>query len=348
MSIKTIAKSIYVAISVLEWDTELPVTIWSCFQNSSGKNNIVMGIAYISTTQTFDRQKTETPELFMDANIKVKHYRIEENYGIGRGRNAAYSMYGGEDYVLQVDAHSYFSKNWDSDLIESLHNATKITNNKRTVITGIPEPYWYPKDKNYELSFDENDVLGYPYWTTGWWWVEDAIPRWGHRNPRHVTPHLERLILETGFAPAIKVSGAFMFCTKEIIPFTGLHEEFLFWEEEIVQSIELIDNGFTLVYPYICPVRHMYCEEDTDEYGGRAIIDDVLIEIGVERNIFIDIANNMKKYFTNRDNHKKIKRYEDYAGVYLGDARTKRYFVFKDSIRRNQYQYINVGAFPLE
>jgi hypothetical protein len=56
----------------------------------------------------------------------------------------------------------------------------------------------------------------------------------------------------------------------------------------------------------------------------------------------------MQKYFTNPDNKNKIKTYEVYAGVYLGDANRKMYFKFNNFVRRNQYEYANVGAYPID
>ena len=56
----------------------------------------------------------------------------------------------------------------------------------------------------------------------------------------------------------------------------------------------------------------------------------------------------MQKYFTNPDNKNKIKSYEAYAGIYLGDANRKMYFRFNNLVRRNQYEYANVGAYPID
>ena len=349
MPSNAVRKSIYVAVSVLERDSELPVTILSCLQNRSGNNDVSIGVAYISTDEAFASQQQESPDIFSIPNVIIRHFPLAENYGIGKGRNAAYSMYGDEDYVLQVDAHSYFVKDWDSKLIETHSQALKITNNERTVVTGVPEPYWYPSQKNYELDYSESDVVGYPYWMTGWWWVKDAIPRWRHKSPSHVTMNLEKLVTETGFAPAIKVTGAFMFSTRILVQHVGLHPEFLFWEEEIVQSIELINSGFSLVYPYVpCPILHMYCEEKTEEYGNRENVLDLAAGAGFTGDIFEEIEKNMQKYFTNPDNKNKIKSYEAYAGIYLGDANRKMYFKFNNLVRRNQYEYANVGAYPID
>ena len=346
---KTIGVSIYVAVSILERDTELLTTVLSCLQNRSGNHDVTIGVAHVSTKKAFESQIKETPEIFNLPNVSIKHFPIEKYYGIGRSRNAAYWAYSGQDYILQVDAHTYFTNGWDEKIVSKYKEALKVSNNKKTIITGVPEPYLYPREMGHELYFDENDVLGYAYWSRGWWWVKDCVPRWWHKNPCHVTPNLEKLVTETGFAPAIKVCGAFIFCTKELIPYIGLNEDFVFWEEEIVQSIDLISHGFTLMYAYMpCPVFHMYIKENTAEYGHRALTDQTLKDLGINQDIYKDIKTNMQTYFTKPENKAKIKRYEDYAGVFLGNADKMRYFLLNGSVRRSQYEHINVGAFPPE
>ena len=349
MSNKAVKNSIYVAISLLEYDPEITTTIWSCLANSSKTHDVTIGVAYVSTDEAWKTFTTDRQDLFTAPNVKIRHFPILQYYGIGKGRNAAYEMYAAENFVLQVDAHTYFSQDWDVSLINKYHDGQKISNNRRTVITGVPEPYWYSPEKSHELVFDENDVPGYAYWLFGWWWVKDAVPRWSHRDPRKVTPNLTRLVEETGFAPGIKVCGAFMFAEAEIIDFIKLNGNFMFWEEEIVQSIDLIDAGYTIMYPFMpSPVRHFYSDDQTDETGRRAFIDDVTAKIGAVGNVFDNMAKNMSDYFTANQNLDKIKTYEEYAGIYLGAAERKRYFIFNDSVRRNQYKYSNIGRFPIE
>jgi hypothetical protein len=333
---------IYVSISVLSWDTELPTTVLSCLQNSSGKNNIEIGVAYIADQETFDFQMHHMPGIQSIENVRIKRFPFEEYWGIGRGRNAAISMYSRQDYFLQVDAHTYFRRNWDETLIKKYHEAEKMTNNEKTVLTGIPEMYWYPEHLSNHIDFNEEQPVGYPYWMTGWWWVEDCVPRWAHRDPTLLTNYLADMVKNTSFAPAIKISGAFMFGRGHLAGHLRLNEKFVFWEEEIIQSIELIDKGFTLVYPYMAnPMHHMYVLDSGEEYGPRAHNDIELKKANIHLDLKDATKKNMADYFQDPRNASKILRYQDYAGVYLGDATTKRYFKSSHGVRRHQYAYIN-------
>ena len=51
----------------------------------------------------------------------------------------------GEDYVLQIDSHMRFRQNWDSYLIQHLHQCP-ITANRKAMLTTYPVGYQLPNN----------------------------------------------------------------------------------------------------------------------------------------------------------------------------------------------------------
>ena len=83
------------------------------------------------------------PNLSMYPNVKPIF--IDEPIGLGTGptRDLAASMYDGEDYYLQIDAHTIFRKGWDSILKANYKELKKIVD--KPIISSYV-PFWY-RDK---------------------------------------------------------------------------------------------------------------------------------------------------------------------------------------------------------
>ena len=108
--------SIYISLCCLGVDTELIETIKSAKDNSSDPENIHIGVAFIGNKEFCDKVTGETS---MYSNIVTSFHEREGNLGVGRGRSLATNLYSGQDYFLQVDAHTFFLQDWDKFLIDN-------------------------------------------------------------------------------------------------------------------------------------------------------------------------------------------------------------------------------------
>ena len=66
--------------------------------------------------------------------IRVQLYTHEEARGPSFARWAASKLWNGEEFFLMVDSHTYFEKNWDSDLISQWEK----TNDPKAIISSYP------------------------------------------------------------------------------------------------------------------------------------------------------------------------------------------------------------------
>ena len=310
--------SIYISLCCLGVDTELIKTIKSAKDNAANPEDIHIGIAFIGNKEFYEKVLEESSQY---TNIVSNFYDLEENLGVGRGRSLATSMYNNQDYFLQVDAHTFFLQDWDTFLIERLSLACEETGNKKTVLSGFPGRYGYVDDEGNNV-FWVDERAGYPIYLKGLHYLNEEnceplnagifkshkklIPQW---NPVNNPSVLDNLYSDNNFIPLIKISAAFMFGNKFFASYTGLDPDSEFWEEEIIQSINLVGEGFSLVFSGPnCPVTHMYSEDTRDERGKREFYTDYLDPSKLYNKIgehFLDFIKNNKS---------KIKKYSKYIG----------------------------------
>jgi hypothetical protein len=277
MEIKTeLEKTIFVAIACVGNDTELVRTVSSCINNASIGSRIHVGINLVYGIKMDEDDMYIyhlEEELSQFENVRYCVNYISDPPSIGKDRNNASRLYQNEDYFLQVDAHCFFMPNWDTELIEALDSAIKLVNNKKTVLTATLPKYELNENSITDNVEPERICFGYGYWTGGYRDLnpkeKKIVPGWAHTSPEMHSFRLARMVQKTGFAPAAKTTGAFMFGNKHFAEEASLPENVIFWEEEIVQSIELISLGFTLVYPYIfANIYHYYQIDQTNTGRG--------------------------------------------------------------------------------
>jgi hypothetical protein len=310
--------SIFVSICCLGIDTELIKTVRSAKDNASNQEDIHIGIAFIGNKKFYDNILEDIGHY---SNIVTSFNELKGNLGVGRGRSLATSLYDNQDYFLQVDAHTFFMQDWDTFLIEKLKVACKETNNEKTVLSGFPGSYGYVDDEGNNL-FWVDPRGGYPGYLKDTYCLtsdnfagiklnrfktyKNLIPKW---NPINNEEILNAMYLENNFIPLVKISAAFMFGNSLFANYTGLEERSKFWEEEILQSINLINEGFSLVFsgPY-SPINHFYSEDKRDHRGTREFYTDY----AVSEDLHMDIGIHLMDYV--RNNKKKVKRYNKYIG----------------------------------
>jgi hypothetical protein len=274
---------IYVSISCLGYDSELEHTINTCLNNSV--NNITIAIAMIDNYEFYLQMKEKYK------NVKFLYATKEEGLGIGKSRILAASMYDNEEYFLQIDAHTSFFKNWDQELIRQFEHAKKITGKEKIVLSGYP-----PRYERFHSKLYISGVLNYPVFLENEF-ILNAIPKWGDKE------------LDLEYYPLNKISANFMFSNKHLAKNLGVEINSIFWEEEILQSINLIDNNFILLYPEKKAVlAHRY-----QENGGinRPHIFDYL------NNSYQLILLNYYSFLLNPQNKQKIDKYSKYAKIDL-------------------------------
>lgn len=308
--------SIYVAVPT-EYDPEIFYTIKDIVLNSSDPSSIFIGVACMTDLEYFNKIKNEFKTF---KNITIKHFstEIKENVGVGAGRKNALSMYSGQDYILQIDSHTMLSKNWDIVLLKLFKEAIKETKNKKTILTSYLPAYVHTiRDGRSQAS---NEKPAYCFFRKEEFFsgIEKNIPRWDLKFllETRFEKKIFKKIKNKKFLPAQKINAQFIFTTKEYFLNSGLPDNVFFYEEEIIQSINLYDLGYSFVWPnVILPLRHLY-GWDADKPGSVAQrsrgynVDLWKKEYYKSGDIYIE-------FIENKNNFKKCNQYEKYANINL-------------------------------
>ena len=248
--------SIYIAIPSMV-DNQLSYTVAEALQNADKPLEVSVGIAYMEVE--LDQPKLQegffneviAPLMNLE-QVQVKRFKVGEYApSIGFGRNQALSMYSNQDYILQIDSHTKFEKGWDTALIKMYEEAVQDTKNDKTILTAYLPSYEHTSEgRGY---FGGPKLAKYPFFTFDFRF-DARLPSW--RDMDLVTGHVRK---SAKYVPCVKFNAQFAFSNKSFYEANSLPDTTIFWEEELFQTMNLLDAGFSLVFPnQVIPLAHMY------------------------------------------------------------------------------------------
>lgn len=302
--------TVFVSIPTLI-DPEIDNTLATALSNAD--QDVHIGVACITPPEFYEDLKSK----FDSKNIRLKWIDPTENAGVGRGRKSAKSMYDGEDYFLQVDSHTNFEKSWDTIFIDLFEEA-KTLSDKKTILTGFPSSY----RRDGEDIAIVNAEPKYPVWVNDYFGYNIKINRWIGES-FSLWPH--ELGSTEKFLPSLKVLANCIFGDADFVEYDGLPENIFFWEEEIVQTINLLKNDFSLVWPnQQLPVAHLYADHE-DESRRRQKVGHLPTENGAQAPFII--MHNFYNFINDPDNKEACEKYERYAAYSLNGGICKPYHI---------------------
>jgi Glycosyltransferase (GlcNAc) len=312
-------KSIYISIPCLGFDTELFNTVNSCIFNQSKNNNIQVHIACIGNKDFYNMARVLLNNF---NNVKISFFELKDNYGVGKGRNLAAKFYNNEDYFLQIDSHTLFDKDWDSQLIKTFEKALEFSKNEKTILTSYLSDYKIENDR-----YMAQDIkMPFSYWEINKTisvfnketnsMSDTNIPTWKVCGIEEFK-ELNDIVSKDGFVNSIKVCAQFIFGNHHFAKNNCLDTDILFWEEEIIQSVELINNGFSMLYPDIdSKLHHFFTDQLTTT--SRITFYEISKDLGISSTEYLEkMIKNYKKYILDKNNYEKINNYKKYSGIDL-------------------------------
>lgn len=312
-----IGKTIYISVPSIE-DKEILETVRSAFTLAEDPSRVFMGISF------FDK----TDELFLkvknlnNKNITCEYNKLTEDsfneMGTGNGRVRAANLYSGQDFILQIDSHTLFAKNWDTILINLFDEFKEIYGNDRFIFTGYPAKYKYTNEGKREFI---NDRPFYPYFYPDQFFL-NKIPAWDMDD-------LEKKITKK-FIPCVKFCGGFAFGSKHFVENSGVYKDAIFYDEEMIQSFNLVGNNTAMVFLNInnFPISHLY-SDDINEYGGDRQYFTSMFNNRYDQEFTKKCVSNYISYIGNPENYILIKKYEKYARINVKKGAIGRKYVPK-------------------
>lgn len=292
-------------------DTESIYTIKNAYETAKYPELITIGthlmygsMDILDTFKSFVRKYPQYNIRYSEEQITK--YNILDKLGVGYGRRKAFKHYENELYILQIDSHTWFAKDWDQDLINLLNDAKDYMQNDKVILTAYAGAYKIDKSKN--RIVDKNEVFKYQFLNHQKQKNIDYKDSLHYYMPEWITNYPNPVYQK--FVPATKFAANFSF--GEINVNSYLPKNTMFMEEEIIQTINLLDDGYKLVHPNVDKpiICHLYI--DQDQPRSRALITDFLDKLETKYYLDAQIENYLT-FINKKTNKKKIKNYENYS-----------------------------------
>lgn len=134
-------KTIFIQVASFN-EKEIYNTVESAFQNAEHPSRVYFGL--------YDQRIDDSFSDFSH-NPNVIHVKSISNFarGIGIARLSSLMLHADQDYCLQIDGHTLFDKNWDSNLISDFEDLKKITDKP---IISYRTKFW-ERDENDNIIF---------------------------------------------------------------------------------------------------------------------------------------------------------------------------------------------------
>lgn len=227
-------KRIFVGIASYR-DPECQWTVNDMFEKAAHPERVFAGICWQSI-------KEEDADCFAVPYSRPEQVRVidvdaRESRGVCWARSKIQTLWGGEEYVLQIDSHMRFEKGWDDTLISMLEACPSA----RPVLTTYPPGYTPPG----ELA-------------TGWIFLmratafeEDAVVRFMGKAIAQVDAPASPI-------PGYCCSANFLFGSSAMLREIPYDPHLYFFGEEITMTVRLWTHGWDIFHPNRNIVYHQW------------------------------------------------------------------------------------------
>ena len=297
--------TIFVSIAAMD-DTEIVPTVLNALNSAKypDRIRIGVGIAALKDTDYKTLVKMNDPRIRCSF-AKIKKNKFDE-LGVGKGRIRAEKLYQDEDYFFQIDSHTHFAQDWDEFMINLYTEAKAYAKSDKVVMTNYIGLYKYHPERK---PVENMQRTAYPFYRPGKLWL-GAVPQWGDYPLGEDST--------SKFYPAVKFNAACAFGDKEFANNTGSNPNLMFYDEEVIYSVELYNMGFSLVFPNLkwFPITHLNGDDRNDFGGSRLFVTDYL-KPSLKTEFDSRLISGYKAYVADPSNQVKIRQYEKYSKISL-------------------------------
>ena len=233
--------TIFVQIAAYR-DPDLPATLHNLIQRAAHPEHLRFGIC-LQLAQ--DDPPHWGPRAFPDhANLEIVTFRASESCGACWARRQAQSLYGGEDFLLQIDSHMRAVQHWDELLLTTWHESS----DPRAVLSVYPNGFQQPC----RLQTSTLPVMGAAGFDTYGILKFQGISRFRLQDEQPERP-----------IPGAFIAGGFLFGPGSIVREVPYDPKLYFYGEEVAMSARLWTSGFNIYAPNRLLLFHLYKPEGT-------------------------------------------------------------------------------------
>ncbi|MDA8901372.1 UDP-N-acetylglucosamine-transferase [bacterium] len=238
-------------------DPQLLLTIDDMLEKAKNPENLSIAITWQHSPED---EWDNLDKYSEDSRFKIIDTPHEESQGACWARNLLQQLYDGETYTLQIDSHTRFIENWDTELKKEY---------KRLVKKGIKKPLITSYAPSFEPDNDPESRIQKP-----WRMDFDRFSPDGnvHFLPSTVDDADER----TEPIPARFYSAHFAFAKGDFVKEVPHDPDYYFHGEEVSIAVRAFTHGYDLLHPHKIFLWHYYTRrglkkhwDDHTKWGER-------------------------------------------------------------------------------
>jgi hypothetical protein len=227
-------------------DPMLFFTINDAYEKAAQPDLLRFGVV----DQHIDDQRELIAEFPFANHIRYVHIHPEDTLGVSWARHAAFSLYDGEAYLLQVDSHTLFEKGWD-DTLRATHTGL-LPRSAKPVISTYPYRFdIVDGEAKYVQSEGKTALVLRPH--------PEKAPTPGDCVIRFMGKHL----FTDQPVAGCHVSAGFLFTAGSFVEEVPYDPYLYFHGEEQSLAIRAFTRGWDIFHPLITPLFHLYKTEGT-------------------------------------------------------------------------------------
>lgn len=289
--------SIFVSVASYR-DRDCSSTLRSMYKNASRPELVYAGVVEQNSDDTTESCSfgERLPER-LARNVTTLTVPHTEAKGPCYARYQASTLFGGEEYFLQIDSHTSFSRGWDDRLREAFEKA--LVRSRQPILTTYPMAH-DSKDKGTPVLCKSS-------------WNGEGIPTW------------EAVILNDAAGeearPVPFTSGGFLFASGKLLSIVPYDPSlsYLFAGEEALYSARCYTHGFDFFTPPAGILTHVYGRSEAPRFWSdgahksyKAVQERTLVKV---RRLLGLQGPPMEMYPYGMGKVRTVKEWMDFAGL---------------------------------
>ena len=228
--------SIFVQIAAYR-DPDLPATLHNLLERAAQPGRLHFGICLQLSDS--DPDAWNASAFPPHPSLALIPFKAEDSQGACWARHQAQQLYGGEDFLLQIDSHMRAVQNWDDELVKTWEACL----DPMAVLSVYPNGFQLPCSLQLDTlpvmaahRFDDLGILKF-----------QGISRYQLPEQQPAAP-----------LPNAFMAGGFLFGPGDIVSVVPYDPSLYFYGEEVSMSARLWTHGFNLYCPHRLLLFHLY------------------------------------------------------------------------------------------
>ena len=235
------SKKIFISVASYQ-DPLLLETLFSAYENAENKDALIFGVC----------EQADSGIDIQSINFKnqIKYELLDPVMAKGPcwARARVQQLMTDEEYFLQIDSHTIFTKSWDKILL-NYHSWLEKCLENNFVITGYPRGFKPNKElTSFELNTAYKETLGITF-------REKRMFEDGYYSMQKSFPANTELP-----ARGLLIAGGFIFAKKAFVTLIPYDPKFYFHGEELSVALRLYTNMWDVVHIPRIPLFHLYTD----------------------------------------------------------------------------------------